>query len=186
MSATPSRRRRRLRRRLALSALLATFFVSLAPGVAAAAPPSSGSSGVVFPFIDCYVKNSDGGYTFVLGYTSTYASTVDFSHGNDDHVWPAAHQSQVPTSFDPGTHHGAWSFTIKGSDLPDARWEIDGTTLSFEPVLRFIPTCSAPTEMPAWGNGTGGAIALGVAGLIGVLLLRRATKREAAAAALRV
>jgi hypothetical protein len=171
-----NRSRTALFRGLAVLAALAAFLLPVAPGAASASTP-----GFVLPFVDCYVTTADGGYTFILGYTSTYSTTKTFSHGNDDHAWPSAHQSAVPTRFEPGTHHGVWAFTVSGSDLAkSARWQVDGYTLTFQPLLRLIPVCGKGTEMPMEGNGTGGAIALGIGGVVGAVLLRRATRREKA------
>ena len=173
-----NRSRTALFRGLAVLAALTAFLLPVAPGAASASTP-----GFVLPFVDCYVTTADGGYTFILGYTSTYSTTKTFSHGNDDHAWPSAHQSSVPTRFEPGTHHGVWALTVSGSDLArSARWQVNGYTLTFQPLLRLIPVCGKGTEMPMEGNGTGGAIALGIGGVVGAVLLRRATRREKARA----
>jgi hypothetical protein len=160
-----------LRRGLAVLVLLTGVALVTAPAATAASP-------FVLPFVDCAVKNSDGSWTLVLGYTSTYTTTQTFSHGNDNHVWPSAHQGDVPTSFYPGTHHAVWSITVSASDLGgSARWQLDGTTLPFDDVVKA--GCSTAVDMPADGNGLGGVIVLAAAGLgvAGAVAFRRIRPR---------
>jgi hypothetical protein len=146
-----------LSRGLAILVLLTALPLAAAPAAGAASPS-------VVPLGDCAVKNSDGTWTLALGYTSTYATTQTFSHGNDNHVWPSAHQGDVPTSFSPGTQHAVWSITVTAADLAgSARWELDGTTLPLDAVVRA--GCSNTVDMPAAGNGLGGVIVLAAAGL---------------------
>lgn len=186
-----SRRGRRAVARLCRSALVAVIVglaVLCGTGVADAEPGSGGSSsshsasrsGQVTPTLDCIVRNGRADYTAVLGYTSTHRSTVTIPVGTDNKLSASPDGSQPtsfpdgsqPTSFQPGTHHGVFSVRVT---TPVAFWTLDGNRLVM--TSGAADTCSAGVVMPATGNGTGPAIGLAVAGLVGAFALRRWRRR---------
>ncbi len=97
------RTRSRIRGGLARSAAIAAVGVLtllLTPGTASAA-------GTVTPIFDCYRDNGDGTYWAVLGYTNTAATATTLPYGTQNQMYPAALHGSQPTTFQPGTVHGA-------------------------------------------------------------------------------
>ncbi|RFU22255.1 hypothetical protein [Geodermatophilus marinus] len=165
----------RLARALLVAALAAVALV--------AAPGTAGATGGVRGIVDCYTDHRDGSYTVVVGYVSTYGAPVTIARGSRNQAHPTRLQGVQPTTFQPGTHHGAFTVRITNADLyGDARWVLDGTTLRYQPSMTYSKVCPSATQMPADGNGTGPVIALAAAGLVGAFALHRSRRRGAAAA----
>jgi hypothetical protein len=141
-------------------------------GVAAAETRS------VTPVIECVILHPGGGYTAVLGYDNPSTGTVTVPVGPENKITPASAVGGQPDTFLPGRQRGVFSLTV-ANGTPTLRWTLDGSTASVQPRES---TCPPPTEMPADGNGTGLAIGLGAAGLVGWLVVRRTQRRTAAAA----
>lgn len=163
-------RRRTLR--LASTVLATVTAVLGAPGIASAAWPST--SGQITPLVDCVERDSDWSFTAVLGYSSTYRGVVTIPIGEDNSLLLAREGAQ-PTTFRPGTHHGAASVPIS---LFGALWRVDGNSVWIDPWR--APACPAETSMPVEGNGAGAALVLVAAAGVGVLVVRRLRRRAAA------
>lgn len=168
--------RRAGRRRAAAGALVSTaaaVAVLATPGTAAAADATD-----LTPLLDCVSRNDDGSYTAVFGYRNPTSTTIRVPIGADNQLTPERAGATLPTSFVPGELRGAFSVTVD-QGYP-ATWHLGDDDLQVRANSR--PACTA-AEMPAEGNGTGPVVALGAAGLFGVLLLRHTRRRLAAAAA---
>ncbi|SET98682.1 hypothetical protein [Geodermatophilus poikilotrophus] len=170
MDSRPSSRHpRRLLLRAALVAVVAVVALVAVPGAASA-------RGTVVPLLDCVVANDDGSWTAVFGYRNTSSSPVRIPTGPRNKVTPATVGSPQPTTFQPGTHRGAFTVTVARGAGP--MWHLDGTNLA---ARRGTATaCPSSTQMPADGNGTGAAIALVAAGLVGTVAVQRARRRAPA------
>jgi hypothetical protein len=169
---------RRSRAQAAAVAVLAAVLLSAAPGIASA------DTGTVTPLLDCYTPNSDGSYTVILGYTNTDTTTRAIPYGSLNYTTPSTYQSLMPTQFQPGTRHAAFSVQVAPADLNStSSWSLDGHTLNYLSAASASGICSASTSLPATGNGTGLAIALLAGGVVGVVGLHRATRRRAATVA---
>lgn len=164
-SRPPSRHPRRLLPRAALVVVAVVALVAV-PGAASA-------RGTVVPLLDCVVANDDGSWTAVFGYQNTASSPVRIPRGPRNKVTPATVGSPQPTTFQPGTHRGAFTVTVPRGAGP--MWHLDGTNLAAR--LRTATACPSSTQMPAEGNGTGAAIALVAAGLVGTVAVQRARRR---------
>jgi hypothetical protein len=158
--------------RLAVIGVLAALATLSTPGMASAGPgPSTGS---VRGIIDCYTNNSDGSFDVVMGYVSTYSGNVNIPYGADNALSPARLQGDQPARFRSGTVHGAFTITLAANEIgPQAEWALDGTVLEFGAQGAFATRCPGDTVLPADGNGTGTAVALGAAGLVGAAVLYR-------------
>jgi len=156
--------RRRLCR-FALVAVLMTLFVSAAPGTASAA-------GVV-PLVDCYVQNSNGTFTVILGYNSPYTSTTTIPRGTRNYATPSTYTSQLPTVFKRGEQHGVAKLTISANDMyyGNASWYLDGNTLNYWSAGNVAICTSA--QLPAFANGAALVVLLLGAGAVGVVVVRR-------------
>ncbi len=173
MDSRPSSRHARgLLLRAALVAVVAVVALVAAPGAASA-------RGTVVPLLDCVVTNRDGSWTAVFGYRNTSSSTVTIPAGARNKVTPATYGTPQPTTFRPGTHRGAFTVTVPRGGGP--MWHLDGTNLAAR--HGSATACPPPTELPQGGNGTGPAIGLVAAGLVGVVMVRRANRRAQVAAA---
>ena len=166
-STAAARPRPRRLTRFALVAALMTLFVTTMPGTASAA-------GVV-PSVDCYAQNSNGTFTVILGYTSSYTSTQTIPRGTRNYATPSTYTSQLPTSFKRGENHGAAKLTISANDLyyGNVSWYLDGTTLNYWTAAQNVGICSA-AQLPALSHGGGLVVILLVAGAVGVVVVRRA------------
>jgi hypothetical protein len=163
---------RQLRSRATRAALVALIVVA---GLLAL-PGTASAKGTVVPLLDCVVANRDGSWTAVFGYQNTAGSPVRIPTGARNKVTPVPYGSPQPTTFEPGTHHGAFTVTVARGGGP--MWHLDGTNLA----ARLDPATACPpsTELPEEGNGTGPAIALVVAGLVGAVGVQRARRRATA------
>lgn len=176
MDGSRGRARRARLAHAALVAVIAGVCLVVAPGTAAAAAK-------VIPIVDCLRENADGTYTAVLGYNNTSKSPVTIPVGEGNKVSPAALDGAQPTTFEPGRRHGAFSLTMSRSELVGgANWYLDGKR-AFSGSASGVATCPGSTELPEEGNGTGPAIALLGAGLIGAVAVHRARRRALAGAA---
>lgn len=162
----------------ALPVVVALAVLSLVPTQASAAPPSRTS---VTPLLDCVQQNSDGSYTAVLGYSSSYSTTTTIPLGANNYFSPATYDGHQPTTFLTGTQHGVFAVTISNYDATygTVYWYLDGHTLSSSGTA-VSASCPMPTQLPAQGNDTGAAIALLVAGALGVLVVVRLRRRALA------
>jgi hypothetical protein len=130
--------------------------------------------------LDCYVKNSDGSVTVVLGYTSTYPNQISIPLTNKkNYVAPGSFSSQLPTKFEEGTHHGAFTVTVTPEDLAALSWYLDGTTLDFAAATQSAGQCNA-TQLPAVANGAAVVLGVALAGVAGLVLAQRTRRRRAA------
>jgi hypothetical protein len=161
--------------RVALVAVIAVVGLLAAPGTASAA-------GKVDPVVDCYVANQDGSRTFVVGYTNNFKNGWQVPLGNKNALYPTRLHGQQPTTFQAGTVHAAFTMTVTAAELrAGSGWVLDGSGVDFAAAARTGSVCPASTELPEEGNGTGPAIALLGAGLVGGLAVRRARQRALAA-----
>ena len=138
-----------------------------------------GYSGTVYvtPLLDSVVTARDGSYTAVLGYKNTNRSSTYTITGSYNVISPSRYDGDQPTSFKPGTYHGVFSLPVSSGTV---YWDLAGTRLTISRTA--ASACPAGTTLPASGNGTGIAIALVAAGVLGVLLVRRARRTASAPA----
>jgi len=159
--------------------LLRAALVAVVAVVALVAAPAAASArGTVVPLLDCVVTNEDGSWTAVFGYRNTAGSAVSIPTGPRNKVTPATVGSPQPTTFQPGTHRGAFTVPVPRGAGP--MWHLDGTNLAAR--LGTATTCPSSTQMPAEGNGTGTVIVLGAAALVGTVVLLRERRGRAAQA----
>jgi hypothetical protein len=171
LSRSTSRRRRGGLARAALVAVIAVVGLVAVPGTASAA-------GEVTPLLDCVQKLHGGsGWVAIFGYSTSSSVPVTLPVGPPNAVTPAASNGDQPTTFEPGTHHGV--FTVPFRTGNSASWTVDGRTVT---STMSSKACPASTELPEDGNGTGPAIALAVAGVVGAVALRRVHRRSPAVA----
>ncbi|RBY84249.1 hypothetical protein [Blastococcus sp. TF02A-26] len=170
---TGARIRARLARIAAIGviAALATIFT---PGTASA------TVGVA-PIVDCYRDNGDGTFWIVLGYENTTGRQQIHNYGTANQVYPTRLQGQQPKQFAAGTVHGAWTVRLSYQEIfyQDARWILNGQTLRYSYYVQYATVCPPTTQLPADGNGTGTAVALGAAGVVGAAMLYRFRRRLA-------
>ena len=177
MAGTSSRTGSRLGARVArlaaigMIAALATIFT---PGTASA-------TGTVAPIVDCYRDNGDGTFWVVLGYNNTSGRQQIYNYGTANQVYPTRLQGQQPKQFANGTVHGAWTVRLTWAEIfqQDARWVLNGTTLRYSHYVQYATVCPPSTVLPADGNGTGTAVALGAAGAVGAAVLYRFRRKLA-------
>jgi uncharacterized membrane-anchored protein len=177
--AAPARPHRDGRRRslwAALVAVAAAVLVWASPGVASATV-----TGSVTPILDCYTQNSDGSWSVILGYTSTYPGKKNIAVGSSNYTNPYSYSTQMPTQFSSGTVHAAVRVKVSYYDMTyNTYWYLDGHTLNYMAAAAASGVCSPSTQLPANGNGTGIAVALVVAGVLGALLVHRLSSRRPA------
>ena len=168
---TGSRVRARLAR-LAAVGVIAALPVVAVPGTAAAA-------GSVTPMVDCYRDNGNGTFWLVIGYTNTTGAQRNYGYGAANQVHPSRLQREQPRLFATGTVHGAWRVLLSSDEIfrQDARWVLNGTTLQYADQVQDATVCPPSTVLPADGNGIGTAVALGVAGAVGAVVLLRVRRR---------
>ena len=171
---------RRLRARAsrgALVAVLALIGLVASPGLASA----TGGTYTVKPILNCYQENADDSWTVVVGYVNSSRKTVDIPRGPLNQAHPSTFASLPPTSFKPGTVNGAFTAKVSLADLyAGARWVLDGYTLDYRAAAHSSQVCPSSTELPEEGNGTGPAIGLAVAGVVGAVGVQRARRRAPA------
>jgi hypothetical protein len=144
-----------------------------------AAPGPASATGTVSPLLDCVKQNSNGSVTAVLGYSNTTGRTQTFAYGYTNLITPSKYDRIQPTSYKSGTYHGVFAVTIATADFwSDPTWRLNGDTINYLDITSA--PCPPGTQMPSAGNGTGAAIGLGVAGVLGVFLIRRYVRRAQA------
>ena len=163
--------------RAALVAVVALLALVALPGAASA--NTATATGFVKPVLECIRKNTDGTYTAILGHTNSSKSTIRVPVGTWNTIAPAKANGAQPTSFRPGTVRGAYAVTMTQSEyMGGAYWYLDGSFAYFGWAWTMNgPFCPPSTELPEEGNGTGPAIGLAAAGVVGAVLVHRARKR---------
>ncbi|SDN95956.1 hypothetical protein [Geodermatophilus sp. DSM 45219] len=160
--------------RAALAAVIALVGLLVLPGTASAAWK-------VEPLLDCHVANADGSRTLVVGYTSHTWGVWRVPHGKKNDLYPSRLQGVQPTAFESGTTHGAFTVRVTAAELRSgARWELEGYVLDFAAAVGSTSPCPPSSELPEEGNGTGPAIALAAAGVVGGVMVHRASRRARA------
>ena len=171
-----ARRVRARATRAALVAVIALIGLLASPGTASAT-----GTYTVKPVLNCYVENSDGSWTVVVGYVNSSRKTINIQRGADNQAYPSKFSTLPPTSFKAGTVNGAFTARVSVSDLyAGARWVLDGYTLDYRAAAYSSQVCPSSTELPEEGNGTGPAIGLAAAGVVGAVLVHRANRRARA------
>jgi LPXTG-motif cell wall-anchored protein len=180
VSSTPTGRAARLATRLAVGGAAAALVTIATPGIASAT-----TTGDVTPMLDCYTYNSNGTYTVILGYTSTFPGNKNFAQGSStNYATPSKYNSVLPTSFKSGTNHAVVRVDVSAYEVNSgASWFLNGHQLNYLAAAQASGVCSPGTTLPASGNGTGIAVALGAGGVVGAVFLRRFRKRAARCAA---
>lgn len=160
--------------RLGAIGVIAALTMIFSPGTASA-------TGTVAPIVDCYRDNGDGTFWVVLGYNNTTGKQQVYSYGTTNQVYPTRLQGQQPKQFANGTVHGAWTVRLTWSEIfqQDARWVLNGQTLRYSYYVQYATVCPPTTVLPADGNGTGTAVALGAAGVVGAAVVYRFRRRIA-------
>jgi LPXTG-motif cell wall-anchored protein len=166
----------------AATALLALLAVLAVPGTASAATtPGIGTvpTNTITPLLDCVQKNKDGSVTAILGYTNASTRTQTITVGSLNQIAPSRFSGTQPTTFKPGTQHGVLSLPMTNSEyMGGDYWYVDGNFAYFGWTwTQNGPFCAPGTSLPATGNGTGIAIGLLAAGLVGGLVVRRVRRR---------
>jgi hypothetical protein len=161
--------------RAALVALIATVGLVAVPGTASAA----GGDGSITPLLDCLRQNGDGTVTAILGYTNSARNAETIPVGTWNKISPTNYNGPQPTTFASGTKHGAYTVTMTRSEYSGGpSWFLDGKFAFFgSSWASGVPTCPSSTELPEDGNGTGPAIALAFAGVVGAVAVRRVRRR---------
>ena len=168
-----SRRATRGRTRVGAVVLGAGAALLVSAGPAAAAPGD-----VLTPLVDCVVHNDDGTWTAVLGYSNPTRSAVSVPRGSDNQITPDRWKTRLPTRFEPGVKRGVFSVVVdRGAGVV---WHLGDDNLKVRDDAR---ACPPATEMPADGNGTGMVVALGAAGIVGALAVRRVRRQTGTAPA---
>jgi hypothetical protein len=167
MSREPRTRRRVGLARAALVAVIGLVGLVAAPGTASA------QDGVVTPLFECVTKlHGADGWTALLGYSNSSKTPVTVPVGPDNVLRPSARNGEQPTVFQPGTHRGEFTVAFKTGN--SVSWTVGGLSVS---ATMNTKRCPDPTELPAEGNGTGPAIVLLGAGVVGAIALHRARRR---------
>lgn len=160
--------------RAALVAVIALMGLLALPGVASA-------NWKVAPFVDCHLVDADGSQTLILGYTNSFKDGLRVPLGKKNALYPSRLQGVQPTVFDSGTVRGALTVRLTAAELrAGARWELEGYVLDLAAAARGASSCPPSSELPEEGNGTGPAIALAAAGVIGGVMVHRANRRARA------
>jgi hypothetical protein len=167
MSREPRTRRHVGLVRAALVAVIGLVGLVAAPGTASA------HYGVVTPLFECVTKlHGADGWTALLGYSNSSSTPVTWAVGPNNVLRPTARNGEQPTTFQPGTHRGEFTVAFKTGN--SVSWTVGGLSVA---ATMNSKRCPAPTELPAEGNGTGPAIVLVSAGVIGAVALHRARRR---------
>jgi hypothetical protein len=157
--------------------LVRAALVPVIAGVALVAVPGTASAGSVTPVLNCTTPAAGGGFTAVVGYDNTTGQQVTIPYGKQNRIVPGQFDEVQPTVFAAGQHDGAFSVTVTTSS---ATWTLGSQLLLLKPSEG--PACPSATELPEEGNGTGPAIALAVAGVVGAVTVHRIRRRSLAAA----
>ncbi|WP_138731693.1 hypothetical protein [Modestobacter excelsi] len=167
MSMESRMRRRAGAARTGLVAVIGLVGLLAAPGTAVA------QSGVVTPLFECVTKlHGAAGWTALMGYSNSSNAPVTWAVGPENVLRPSARNGEQPTTFQPGVHRGV--FTVAFTTGNSVSWTVGGSSVV---ATMNAKRCPASTELPAEGNGTGPAIVLVGAGVIGAVALHRARRR---------
>ena len=151
-------------------AAVVAVFISAVPGSASAEAPQ------VVPLINCYYPHSDGSLTVVLGYRSTYSTTQTIQLGSRNRATPDSYSNSLPTTFEPGPNNGVATLRIAAAHLNSGNaWRLDGTVLDYEAAITTAGPCTQ-AQLPAFANGATITVLLLLAGLAGVLVVRRISR----------
>lgn len=150
-----------MRRVLAVAALLALTVV-MTPGTASAGPYD------VTPVLNCVMRHSNGSFTAVLGYHNTTSQTQRVPVGSMNKMSPSPAGVTLPTTFSPGRHSGVLSITLPRYNV--VIWQVGWRFLT---ITENSAACPPSTQMPAEGNGLGPVVGLGIAGVLGAIVIRR-------------
>ena len=165
-----------------LAGAIAMLAVLAVPGTASAATTGIGTvpTGTITPTLQCITKKSDGSVTAVLGYTSSAKTTATIAVGQLNQLSPSRFSGKQPSTFQPGAHPGVLSLTLTSTEyMNGAYWWVDGNVVYFDWArTQSGPFCSPGTTLPANGNGTGIAVGLVAAGLVGVVVVRRVRRTQ--------
>ncbi len=138
-----------------------------------AAPGTASAGDAVTPLFECVTKlHGNAGWTALLGYSNSTSRSVTYPVGPENALTPTASNGIQPTTFEPGSHRGVLTVPFKTGN--SVRWTIAGTTVA---ATMNTKRCPSATELPEDGNGTGPAIVLVGAGLIGAVVVQRARRR---------
>jgi hypothetical protein len=172
-----ARRLRARATRAALVAVIALLALVASPGMASAT-----ATYTVKPVLNCYKENTDGTWTVVVGYVNSSGRTIKITRGSTHNVaYPSKFTALLPETFKSGTVNGAFTAKVSLADVyAGARWVLDGYTLDYRAAAYASQVCPSSTELPEEGNGTGPAIGLAVAGVVGAVLVHRANRRARA------
>jgi hypothetical protein len=165
-------RESRTRRRVGLARAALVAVIGMV-GLLAAPGTASAHYGVVTPLFECVTKlHGADGWTALLGYSNTGNAPVTWAVGPGNVLRPSARNGEQPTTFQPGTHRGVFTVAFKTGN--SVSWTVGGISVN---ATMNSKRCPASTELPAEGNGTGPAIVLVSAGVIGAVVLHRARRR---------
>ena len=164
-------------RRLRARASRATLVTVIALLALVASPGTASAAGEVIPVLNCTKPAAGGGFTAVVGYDNTTGQEVTIPYGKQNRIVSGQYDGAQPTDFAAGRHDGAFSVTITSSS---ATWTLGSQQLLMKPWQ--APACPASTELPEDGNGTGPAIALAFAGVVGAITVHRIRRRSLAGA----
>jgi hypothetical protein len=124
-------------------------------GLAASGCLAEAQAATVVPVLDCmvYISNINA-VTAYFGYVNTTAGVVDVPFGQNNFFFPAPPFRGQPTTFSPGTHRRAFSFTFPASS--SAEWTLDGVVVKAILTDTSIPSCASPTlSAVVVGSGIG-------------------------------
>jgi hypothetical protein len=166
-----SKRGRHGRSRAAVVVAGAVVALGAAPGTASAA-------GEITPTFSCVIKHENTwGWTAVLGYDNSSRYTVVYPVGPGNVLTPVERNGEQPTRFEAGSHPGV--LTVEFQTGNSVTWTVGGRSVT---ATMNDKTCPSATELPEEGNGTGPAIALVAAGVVGAVAVQRVRRRAQAAA----
>jgi hypothetical protein len=142
------------------------------------APGTASADGGVTPLFECVTKLRGGaGWTALLGYSNSSSRPVTYAVGPDNVLQPSARNGEQPTTFQPGTHRGVFTVAFKTGN--SVKWTIAGSSVT---ATMNTKRCPSATELPEDGNGTGPAIVVVAAGVVGAVAVHRVRRRALAAA----
>ena len=143
-----------------------------------AAPGTASAGGGVTPLFECVTKlHGSAGWTALLGYSNSSGQPVTYVVGPENVLQPSESNGLQPTTFEPGTHRGVLIVPFKTGN--SVTWTIAGSSVA---ATMNSKDCPSSTELPEDGNGTGPAIVLIAAGVVGAVAVQRVRRRAQAAA----
>ena len=161
-------RRASLGTRLAVVAGVGAAAVLGTPGVASA---HYGETSVT-----CVMPVQNGSWTAVFGYTNNTSSTGSVPVGRYNDMTPDQFDGRQVTTFERGSHPGAFSVRVPSS-ISSVSWQVLGTTATAN--VNTSTRCPAGTPLPADGNGLGMVIALAASGAVAGGSMWAAQRRRA-------